>query len=102
MQFLDELYKRYSNPFPLIDGMIQTGRFAEWVNKFVDTINSEREEQTLWDYWLHKDWENSFADFKSELETDKANQNMSEQAMETTIQNSLDILKDFNPTGGES
>lgn len=100
---MDQLFKRYADPFPFIDGMIQTGRFTEFVGSFVEKVNSEREEQTMWDFWLHRVWEGSFADFMNARENDKKNQQMSEKTMETTIKNSMNILKNFNPTkGGET
>ena len=99
---MDQLFKRYADPFPFIDGMIQTGRFSEFVSSFVEKVNGEREEQTMWDFWLHKVWEGSFADFRNARENDKKNQQMSEKTMETTINDSMNILKNFNPTkGGE-
>ena len=100
---MDLLFKRYANPFPFVDGMIQTGRFSEFVQSFIEKENSEREEQTAWDFWLHKVWEGSFTDFRSEMENDKKNKQMSEKTMEATIKDSMNILKNFNPTkGGET
>ena len=100
---MDQLFKRYADPFPFMDGMIQTGRFSEFVRQFFERINSEREEQTAWEFWLHKVWEGSFTDFKTEMENDKKNRQMSEKTMETTIKDSMNILKNFNPTkGGET
>ena len=94
---MDQLFKRYADPFPFMDGMIQTGRFSDFVWQFLEKINSEREEQTMWEFWLHKDWERSFTDFRAEIENDKKNQRMSERTMETTIKDSMNILKNFNP-----
>lgn len=100
---MDQLFKRYADPFPFMDGMIQTGRFSEFVRQFLERINSEREEQTAWEFWLHKVWEGSFTEFKAEMENDKKNRQMSEKTMETTIKDSMNILKNFNPTkGGET
>ena len=100
---MDQLFKRYADPFPFMDGMIQTGRFSEFVRQFLERINSEREEQTAWEFWLHKVWEGSFTDFKTEMENDKKNRQMSEKTMETTIKDSMNILKNFNPAkGGET
>ena len=94
---MDLLFKRYANPFPVVDGMIQTGRFSEFVRQIIEKENSEREEQTAWEFWLHKVWEGSFADFRSGMENDKKNKQMSEKTMETTIKDSMNILKNFNP-----
>lgn len=100
---MDLLYQRYASPFSFIDGMILTGRFGEFVENFVQTINEEKEEKNTWDFWLHRVWEGSFAEFKERLRIDNENQNMSKGTIETTVQDSLNILKNFNPQneGGE-
>ena len=97
---MDLLFKRYANPFPFVDGMIQTGRFSEFVRSFLERYNSEREEQTSWEFYLHKVWEGSFADFKGDMDNSKKNQKMSKATMETTIKKSMQILKNFNPEKG--
>ena len=100
---MDRLFQRYADPFPFMDGMIQTGRFYDFVRQFLETDYKEREEQTSWEYFLHKIWEGSFTDFKAAMENDKKNQQMSERTMETTIKDSMNILKNFNPSiGGEA
>lgn len=98
---MDLLFKRYANPFPFMDGMIQTGRFYEFVRQFLEKNDSERDEQTSWEFFLHKVWEGSFADFKADMDNDKKNQRMSARTMETTIKDSMNILKNFNPKGGD-
>ena len=99
---MDLLYQRYASPFSYIDGMIQTGRFREFVQFFWNTVHKEKDEETSWQYYLHRVFEGSFADFKAELKNNNEHQNMSERTMETTINHSLNILNNFNPeTGGE-
>ena len=100
---MDLLYQRYASPFSFVDGMIQTCRFSEFVDSFLDTVQKEKSEQTMWDFFLHKVWDDiSFNEFKESIETNEKNKNMSKRTIETTVQNSLDILKNFNPTqGGE-
>lgn len=86
-----------------MDGMIQTGRFCEFVNEFVTTTIEEKKENLHWEFFLHKVWEGTFNDFKQEIETNKQNQSMSDRAMETTIKHSMKILNNFNPEqGGDS
>lgn len=101
---MDRLFQRYADPFLFMDGMLQTGRFTEFVFEFVKTTNQEKEDQLDWEFWLHKVWEGTFEEFRAGIETNRKNQNMSEQTIETTVNNSLDILKNFNPPpkeGGE-
>lgn len=105
---MDLLSKRYANPCFLLNGMIQTGRLEEFVENFTDTVSQEQEEQTMWDYYLHRAlmYEGSFNDFVTETKASAKvahdNANMSERNLETTVQHSMDILNNFNPEqGGE-
>ena len=83
--------------------MIHTGRFCEFVDAFCQTVHDEKNEDTSWQYFLHKVFEGSYADFKAELKTNSENQNMSVRAIETTIKHSMDILRYFSPEeGGET
>lgn len=94
---MDLLFKRYASPFSFVDGMIKTGRFCEFINKFVKTTNEEKDEAKLWEFWLHKVHSKTYNDFKEELKTDSQNQTMSKETIEATVQSSLDILKTFKP-----
>lgn len=99
---MDQLFKRYADPFSFMDGMIQTGRFCHFVESFMKTVSEERDTQLQWDFYLHKVFEGTFQDFRDGIKVNKQNQAMSEQTMETTIKSSMDILKNFSPeTGGE-
>lgn len=100
---MDALFKRYGHPFPFMDGMIQAGRFCYFVRSFWEEVCREENEKTMWEFYLHRVFEGSFADFKAGIENDRRNQAMSEQDMETTIKHSMNILKNFSPEkGGES
>ena len=101
---MDQLYQRYADPFPFMDGMIQTGRFSEFVRRFFETHFNEREEKVNWEYFLHKVWEGSYTEFKEEMKNTRQNQQMSERTKETTIKDSMNILKNFKPitAGGET
>ena len=99
---MDLLFKRYASPFSFMEGMIQTGRFDEFVVEFIKTVNDELEEKTTWEIYLHKVNEGSYKDFVDEIENDKKNQNMTEDDKESILQKSLGILNNFNPIeGGE-
>jgi hypothetical protein len=94
---MDLLYQRYASPFSFVDGMIQTCRFSEFVDSFLDTVWKEKEDKLDWEYFLHKVWEGSYQDFKEEIKANKQNQSMDKRTIETTVQDSLDILKNFSP-----
>ena len=94
---MDQLYKRYADPFSFMNGMMQTGRFSEFVSEFMKTINKEMEDDLDWEFFLHKVWEGTFQEFKEEIETNKKNQALDKRTIETTVQDSLNILGNFNP-----
>ncbi len=98
---MDWLFKRYANPFPFINGMILTGRFADFVDEFVQIVRDEREEQTSWEFYLHKVMEGSFVEFREGMKNEKSHKEMSEKAIETAINDSMNILNNFNPERGE-
>lgn len=100
---MDLLSQRYASPNFFMDGMILSGRFSSFVTDFIKQINKEKEDQVEWDIFLHKVWDKSYADFKEEIKINKQHKEMSERTIETTVQNSMEILNNFNPEeGGET
>lgn len=101
---MDRLFARYADPFSFINGMIRTGRFAEFVSDFMAATDSEKEEKANWEVWLHKVWDVTYGDFKQGVEDTKKNQQVSRGTIETTIKESSNILENFNPSmnGGEA
>ena len=101
---MDLLFKRYASPFLFMDGMIQTNRLAEFVTNIVAMTNQENEEKAMWDYYLHRAimYEGSFNDFVADTKVRNDHASMSERTIETTLQQTCDILNNFNPEkGGE-
>lgn len=94
---MDALFKRYAHPFSFIDGYIMTGRFCEFIDNFVDTINKDKKDEAEWEIFLHKVWDKSFSEFKESITVDEKNQNMTPATIETTVAHSVNILKSFNP-----
>jgi hypothetical protein len=94
---MDQLFKRYADPFLFLNGYIRTNRFDEFVESFVERIGKERDEKAQWEFYLHKVEKGSFAEFVKSLKKDKENQKMSEQTIETTLKDSINILKNFKP-----
>jgi hypothetical protein len=100
---MDRLFERYADPFSFINGMILAGRFDEFVSSFTRTVYEEKEEETQWQFFLHKVLEGSFEDFKKGLKVQTDNQNMSAWTFETTIKQSMNILQKLSPEkGGEA
>ena len=97
---MDLLAKRYASPCFLLNGVIQTGRLAEFVDELAIIRQEEEKEQKTWEFFLHKVYEGSYADFRDEMETNEKHKTMSEQTIETTVQHSFKILNGFNPEQG--
>ena len=90
---MDLLFKRYADPFSLIDGYIQTGRFCEFIAEFFKWQN----ESDRWEFFLHKVWDKSYTDFCETLRTTQDLQAMSDADIEATVRKSMDILGNFHP-----
>ena len=90
---MDLLFRRYASPFLLLDGMLETGRFSDYVLKFIDIQNDEK----IYNLWLHKCYDKSYAEFKDQV-TESAKP-ADPVDLEATIRESEDILKSFIPAG---
>lgn len=90
---MDLLFKKYADPFSLLNGYIQTLRFHEFVNNFI----KQKNEDDRWEFFLHKVWDKSYNEFCTEQQTAQDLRNMSGVAMETTVKESMSILGNFNP-----
>ena len=92
----------YASPFSFIEEMIRSGRFDEFVVKFVETTNKEEEERFQWEFFLHRVFDQSYQDYVEEIKNNKKNLSMTKRTIETTVQDSLNILNNFSPEeGGE-
>jgi hypothetical protein len=97
---MDWLFKRYANPFIFMDGMIEICQFSQFVDNALDTIQREREEkeeELEWQFFLHRVFDGSFADFKEGIKTDQANKGMTKETIEKIVNDSASILNNFNP-----
>ena len=96
---MDLLLSRYASPFSFIDSLLLTQRFSEWVDEFLKITNEEKDEKSLWDYFMHKVFADdmSFEDFRESVKQDQKNRSMSKQTIETTVTESLNILNNYKP-----
>lgn len=95
------LYKRYSNPLELMDLMIQSGRLFEFIREMIHIRNEEMEEETAWEYWLHKNFEQSWSDFRASLNDDSStNAAPTHEELKKTVSESAKLLMNFCPYGG--
>lgn len=90
---MDLLFKRYADPFSLVDGYIRTARFCEFITVFCE----QKTEDDRWEYFLHKVWDKSYTDFRNTLQASQDAQRLSEVDIEATVKKSMDILGNFIP-----
>ena len=96
MKWLDSLFKEYGNPTILLDGVISSGQFSDWV----DAHAENKEERVMWEMYLHKlgQWdERSFTEFKADTMkgTRRKVQKPSNEQLSATVTKSYAILNDF-------
>ena len=95
---MDALFVEYSNPYDLLDGVISTGRFCD----FLDTFEKKRNERQRWEFYIHKlpSWDDtSWEEFNNLLDKEEGVvpdvKRASKEELETTIGTSFDILCNF-------
>lgn len=88
---MDLLFSKYASPFLLLENYILIGRFTDFVLEFIDLRN----EETLWEFYLHKVVDKGWEEFKRSVNN---RQNViSEEQLETTVQDSKSLLNNFIP-----
>ena len=90
------LFKRYASPMVLLDSMIKTHRFSEFVNEFIDITNEEFEDHTLWELWLNRVVDRDWNDFYKQAKTKKSENIPSENELLTTVKESVEMLSGFH------
>lgn len=91
---MDLLFSRYASPFSLLDGVIYMRRFSSFIDEMIESEN----EKILWDFYLHRVFDKSFAQFKRSFETHAVPP--SEERIEATVTESKSMLKQFIPGRG--
>jgi hypothetical protein len=90
------LFKRYASPMVLLDQMIRGQRLHEFVCEFVNIHNTELEDQTKWEFWLHKVFDQTFKEFLEGTSNDQSQTTRpSDEDLETTVKESMEILNGF-------
>lgn len=87
------LFAKYANPMILLDGMIRARRFKDFCLEFIQIRNQETEEKTLWEYYLHRVYDQSFNEFKDSLKVEE--QSATQETIKTTIADSRQMLNEF-------
>ena len=87
---MDLIFKRYSNPYLILNEMILYGSFSDFVNEIISNYNDE----LLYQLWLSNNPYNKveYVDFKKSLINP-----VETKSLETTIEDSYKMLNDFKP-----
>lgn len=90
---MDLLFKRYASPFLLLDELILSQDFSE----FIDTVLDVTEDEKRWDYYLSRIFDKSYNEFIQDMTAIKPDEDI-----ETTIAEAMKIVTNFAPnkTGG--
>lgn len=91
---MDLLFKRYASPYLLIDTLIETNSLSTYIVDMFSFINDELQEQTKWEFFLHKVFEESWQDFCDRINSEE---NAKEVDLGATLKKSHDIMNDFIP-----
>ena len=71
---------------------------VEGFSGFVQELHDRTEEEKLWEFFLHKVRDKSFEEFKGALNNQpKESFEFSKTQIETTVNNSFDIMQGFIP-----
>ena len=88
------LFKRYASPFALLDNFISTSSLSVFIDDFFKFIGEEKQEETNWQFFLHKVFDKSWKQFCDEIASvDKAEK----IDVDATIKKSYDMLNNFTP-----
>ena len=93
------LFQRYASPMVILDKMILTGRFFDFVCEFIQIRNEELEDQTRWEFYLHKVFNMDFKDYLAQTAgTTGTDETMTTDTLESTVKESMGIITDFCPS----
>ena len=92
---MDLLFKRYASPFLLIDQLILTNGLDKFIDDLFEFMGEEKQEQTKWEFFLHKIYDKSWKEFCNEIEVSNVENNVD---IGETLIKSKNILTNFTPT----
>ena len=91
---MDLLFTRYASPFVLLDNLIANASLSTFIDDFFKFIGEEKQEETTWEFFLHKVFDKSWKEFCEEIESTNKAEKIDIGA---TIKKSHDILNNFTP-----
>lgn len=90
------LYQRYGNPICLLQQMLRTGQFYDFISELISIKNEQETDKMRWECWLHKIYDMSYEDFLwtcKPPQTSGANRN----DIEATVKSNFEMMENFHP-----
>ena len=91
---MDQLFKRYADPFRLLNTLIQTNSLSSFIDDMFTFINEEFQEKTLWEFFLNKVYDESWSDFYNRITSDENSKSVD---LGATLTKSREMLINFTP-----
>ena len=91
---MDLLFKRYASPFVLLNAMIQTNSLSAFIDDMLKFINEEFQEKTQWEFFLHKVYDESWANFCDRIKSEEQSKTVD---LDATLTKSSEMLINFTP-----
>jgi hypothetical protein len=83
----------------ILDKMIQARRLTEFIREFVKIRNQELEDQTRWEFWLHRVFDMTFKEFLSKTEqAAETEEVLPDEVLQATVLESMGIINGFCPS----
>ncbi len=91
---MDQLFKRYADPFLLLNTLIRTNSLSSFIDDMFTFINEEFQEKTLWEFFLNKVYDESWSDFYNRITSDENSKSVD---LGATLTKSREMLINFTP-----
>ena len=92
---MDLLFTRYASPFLLLDQLILTNSLSGYIDDLFTIISEEKQEQTMWEFFLHKIYDRTWKEFCDET---KISNDTKDVDLGETVLKSKTMLSNFTPT----
>lgn len=92
---MDLLFTRYASPFLLLDQLILTDSLSGYIDDLFTIISEEKQEQTMWEFFLHKVYDKTWKEFCEET---KISNDTKDVDLGETVLKSKTMLSNFTPT----
>ena len=92
---MDLLFTRYASPFLLVDELILTNSLSGYIDELFTIISEEKQEQTMWEFFLHKVYDKTWKEFCKETKIPNDTKDID---LGETVLKSKKMLSNFTPT----